>query len=65
MLRLQALRDQARLARKRQELEKLKEEMSGHIEELKKVQTVLGELVKTKQDQRENRVQQLVKVLPT
>lgn len=55
--------EEARLASQRQELQKLKEEVNGRIEELKKVQTVLEELVKTERDQREGRVQQLVKVL--
>lgn len=55
--------EEARLARERQELQKLQAEVMARIEDLKKVQVVLEELVKTEQDQREGRVQQLVKVL--
>ncbi|MFH1033269.1 MAG: hypothetical protein V1806_02070, partial [Pseudomonadota bacterium] len=55
--------EEARLARERQELTKLQEEVVSRIEELKKVQTALEELVKTEKDQREGRVAQLVKVL--
>ena len=55
--------EEARLARERQELLKLQAEVMARIDDLKKVQAVLEELVKTDQEQREGRVQQLVKML--
>lgn len=55
--------EESRLAHERQELEKLREEVGGRIDELKKVQGVLEDLVKAEQNQRAERVQQLVKVL--
>ena len=55
--------EEARLARERQELLKLQAEVMARIDDLKKVQAVLEELVKTDQEQREGRLQQLVKML--
>lgn len=56
-------REEERLARERQELEKLKKEVAGRIAELKKVQAVLEELVATEKGQRQARILKLVKVL--
>lgn len=55
--------EEDRLARQRQELEKLQLEINGRIDELKKVQNALEELVKVEQNQREDRLRQLVKTL--
>lgn len=55
--------EEDRLARQRQELEKLQLEVNGRIDELKKVQTALEDLVKVEQNQREDRLRQLVKTL--
>lgn len=55
--------EESHLAHERQELEKLREEVGNRIDELKKVQGVLEDLVKAEQNQRAERVQQLVKVL--
>ena len=54
---------QAQVERERKDLEKLREEVNTRIAELKKVQTVLEQLVSTEQSQRRKRLQQLVKVL--
>jgi flagellar motility protein MotE (MotC chaperone) len=55
--------EEDRLARQRQELEKLQLEINGRIDELKKVQNALEELVKVEQNQREDRLRSLVKTL--
>ncbi|MFH1057672.1 MAG: hypothetical protein V1797_03195, partial [Pseudomonadota bacterium] len=54
---------EALLARERQEVEKLKAEVVARIDELKKVQTALEELIKAEQDKRSERVDQIVKLL--
>lgn len=51
------------LERERQELEKLKKDVVTRIDELKKVQKVLEQLVAEEQAQRQARIAQLVKVL--
>jgi flagellar motility protein MotE (MotC chaperone) len=55
--------EEDRLARQRQELEKLQLEVNGRIDELKKVQAALEDLVKVEQNQREDRLRSLVKTL--
>ncbi|MFZ5585898.1 MAG: MotE family protein, partial [Thermodesulfobacteriota bacterium] len=54
---------EALLARERQEIEKLKAEVVNRIDELKKVQLALEELIKAEQDKRSERIEQIVKLL--
>ncbi len=54
---------EARMSRERQDLERLRTEVNKRVEELKKVQVALEELVAAEQKQRRKRIQQLVKVL--
>ncbi len=61
--RAQMEAEEERLARQRQELEKLQLDVNQRIEELKKVQQALEDLVKVEQNQREDRLRQLVKTL--
>ncbi len=61
--RQQLLQEEDRLARQREELKKLQEEVNGRIDELKKVQAALEELVKVEQTQRADRLTQLVKTM--
>lgn len=61
--RAQLALEEQRLARERKELEKLRAEVTQRVAELKKVQGVLEKLVKEERNQRQARIQQLVKVL--
>lgn len=61
--RAELVAEEDRINRQREELNKLRADVDTRIEELKKVQVVLEELVKTEQTQRQDRLTQLVKVL--
>ncbi|MCA1905768.1 MAG: hypothetical protein LDL11_04150, partial [Desulfarculus sp.] len=54
---------EAALAKEREQIEKLKADAMARIDELKKVQAALEELIKAEQDKREERIQQMVKLL--